>query len=174
MVPGILDDPVSGFKDPRLPRNLPGSSRFRAIVGGNHAGVITSRRGGGDPALPRRRIATRGDTVIKFMVVCYRRPDWSRDQFRRYFDETHGPLAMTIPGVRRYVQNFVEPDERRDPPWDAVIEFWFDDSPSMEAAWHSEAGRLATADNANLMDLSRTRWAVVEEIVVRAEGSPPD
>jgi EthD domain-containing protein len=69
-----------------------------------------------------------------------------------------------IPGIRGYVQNFVEPDERPDPPRDAVIEFWFYDRPSMEAAWQSEAGQRATADNPNLMDLSRTRWAVVEEI----------
>jgi uncharacterized protein (TIGR02118 family) len=111
--------------------------------------------------------------MIKFVVVCYRRPDWSRDQFRRYFRETHGPLAMAIPGVRGYVQNFVEPDERRDPSWDAVIEFWFDDRPSMEAAWQSEAGRRATADNAMLMDLSRTQWAIVEEVVVCAAGQLP-
>jgi uncharacterized protein (TIGR02118 family) len=54
--------------------------------------------------------------MTKFIVVCYRRPDWSREQFRRYFQETHGPLAMAIPGVRRYVQNFVAPDEGRDLP----------------------------------------------------------
>jgi uncharacterized protein (TIGR02118 family) len=105
--------------------------------------------------------------VIKFIVVCYRRSDWSRERFRSYFRDVHGPLAMAIPDVRRYVQNFAEPDERRDPSWDAVIEFWFPDRPSMEAAWQSEAGRRASADNANLMDLTRTRWSVVEEIVVR-------
>ena len=109
--------------------------------------------------------------MIKFVVVCYRRPDWSREQFRHYFREMHGPLARAIPGVRRYVQNFVEPDERRDPPWDAVIEFWFDDRASMEAAWQSEAGRVATADNGALMDLTRTRWAVVDEVVWEGAGS---
>jgi len=41
--------------------------------------------------------------MTKFIVVCFRRPDWPREQFRRYFQETHGPLAMAIPGVRRYV-----------------------------------------------------------------------
>ena len=111
--------------------------------------------------------------MLKFVVVCHRRPDWSREQFRRYFRDVHGPLAMAIPSVRRYVQNFAAPDDRRDPAWDAVIEFWFDDRPSMEVAWQSEAGQRATADNPNLMDLSRTRWAVVEEIVVRqAEVGP--
>ena len=78
--------------------------------------------------------------MIKFMVVCHRRPDWSHDQFRRYFRETHGPLAMAIPGVRRYVQNFAEAGEGREPDWDAVIEFWFEDRAAMDAAWKSEAG----------------------------------
>ena len=105
--------------------------------------------------------------MLKFIVVCYRRPDWDRARLRRYFEEVHGPLAEAIPGLRRYVQNFVEPDERRDPPWDAVVEMWFDDRPAMEAAWRSEAGARASADNANCLDLARTRWSVVEEIVVR-------
>ncbi len=106
--------------------------------------------------------------MLKFVVVCHRRPDWSREEFRRYFREVHGPLALAIPGVRRYVQNFVEPEPRRDPPWDAVVEFWFEDRPAMEAAWRSEAGQRASADNARCMDLARTAWAVVEEVVVRA------
>jgi len=38
----------------------------------------------------------------------------------------------------------------------------------MEAAWKSEQGRQATADNANCLDLERTRWSVVDEIIVRA------
>ena len=107
--------------------------------------------------------------MLKFVVVCHRRPDWSREEFRRYFQEVHGPLALAIPGVRRYVQNFVEPERGRDPPWDAVVEFWFDDRAAMDAAWRSEAGQRASADNAQCMDLTRTAWAIVEELVVRAE-----
>jgi uncharacterized protein (TIGR02118 family) len=106
--------------------------------------------------------------VLKFVVVCYRRPDWSREEFRRYFRDVHGPLAEQIPGLRRYVQSFVQPEPRRDPPWDAVVELWFDGREAMEAAWASDAGRRATDDNARCMDLERTRWAVVEEVVVRA------
>jgi uncharacterized protein (TIGR02118 family) len=62
--------------------------------------------------------------MLKFIVVGYKRRDLTREEFRRYFRETHGPLAAAIPGVRRYIQNFVEPDERRDPPWDIVVEFF--------------------------------------------------
>jgi len=49
--------------------------------------------------------------------------------------------------VRRYIQNFAMPDERRRPPWDAVIEFW--------------------SDNANCTDLGRTRRSVVDEVIAR-------
>ena len=106
--------------------------------------------------------------MLKFIVVGFRRPDFTRPQLRRYFADVHGPLALAIPGLRRYVQNFVEPDERRDPPWDVIVELWFDDRAAMEAAWRSEAGRRATADNANCLDPERTRWSVVDEVVVRS------
>lgn len=109
-------------------------------------------------------------TMLKFMVVCHRRPDWTREEFRRYFKTVHEPLALALPGLRRYVQSFATPDERRDPQWDAVIELWFDDRAAMEAAWRSEAGARAGADNARCMDLGRSSWSVVEELVVRAGG----
>jgi uncharacterized protein (TIGR02118 family) len=105
--------------------------------------------------------------MLKFIVVGYRRSDWTRPQLRRYFADVHGPLASAIPGLRRYVQNFVEPDDRRDPPWDVIVEMWFDDRAAMEAAWRSEAGIRATADNANCLDLERTRWSVVHAVEVR-------
>jgi hypothetical protein len=35
----------------------------------------------------------------------------------------------------------------------------------MEAAWHSEAGVRATQDNANCLDLARTSWSVVKEVI---------
>ena len=115
---------------------------------------------------PPSEILKGGGSILKFIVVGYRRRDLTREQFRRYFRETHGPLAAAIPGVRRYIQNFVEPDGRRDPPWDIVVEFWFDNREAMETAWQSQKGRLATDDNSNCLDLERTRWSVVNEVVV--------
>jgi uncharacterized protein (TIGR02118 family) len=106
--------------------------------------------------------------MLKFIVVCHRRADWSREQFRRYFRDVHGPLAEAIPHVRHYVQNFVQPDETEGaPPWDAVIEFWFADRAAYDAAWASTAGERAAADNSNCMDMTRTAWAIVEEVVAR-------
>jgi uncharacterized protein (TIGR02118 family) len=107
--------------------------------------------------------------MLKFIVVCYRKAGLSREEFRGYFREVHGPLAVAMPHVSRYVQNFVEPDPAEgDPPWDAVIEFWFANRATYDAAWQSPEGKRAAADNANFMDMERTSWAIVDEKVLRS------
>jgi uncharacterized protein (TIGR02118 family) len=106
--------------------------------------------------------------MLKFIVTVYKRQDFSRAEFVRYFREVHGPLAEKLPGLRRYVQNFVADDPRRKHPgWEAVIELYFDDYAAMETAWASPAGQAATEDLTVFADLSRTTWSVVEEIQVR-------
>jgi uncharacterized protein (TIGR02118 family) len=106
--------------------------------------------------------------VVKFLVVLYRRPDLPREQFQERLRGEHGALAARLPGLRRYVQNHLEPDpNRKHPGWDAVIELYWDDGPSMEAAWASPEGKLATDHLAELADLSRSTWAVVREEVRR-------
>lgn len=101
-------------------------------------------------------------------MICRRRAGWSRERFRRHLREVHAPLAIVIPQLRRYVQNFAAADAADgEPPWDAMIEFWFDDRAAFEAAWQSAQGRRAAADNPSCMDMARTSSAVVEEDVLR-------
>lgn len=105
--------------------------------------------------------------MIKFMVVIYRRPEMTREEFRRHLEKVHGPLAMNLPGLRKYVQNYVCDDPKRKAPgWDAIIELWFDDWETMEAAWASPQGAASDADLPAFADLSRTTWSVVEEVTV--------
>ncbi len=104
--------------------------------------------------------------MLKFMVVVHKRADLSQEEFRAYFQRVHLPLAKKLPGLRKHVQNFPQPHPaRRLPPWDAVIELYFDDHPSMEAAWASPEGAASDADLPNLADLERTSWSVVEESI---------
>ncbi|HUJ95663.1 MAG TPA: EthD domain-containing protein [Terriglobales bacterium] len=105
--------------------------------------------------------------MLKFMVVQYRLPGMSEDEFRRYMTEIHGPLAQKLPGLRRYRQNFVLPDpKRKHPGWDGIVELYFDNWSAMEAAWASPAGAASNADLPKFMDLSRSTWAVVDEVSV--------
>ena len=102
--------------------------------------------------------------MLKFMVVLYKKPGMTEDEFHRFLREVHGPMALKIPGLRRYVQNHTAPDgKRKHPGWEAIVELYFDDWESMEAAWATPEGEAATADVAEFADLSRTTWSVVEE-----------
>lgn len=106
--------------------------------------------------------------MLKFVVVLYRKPDLSREAFFANLRDEHGPMAERIPGLRRYVQNHVVPDPKREHPgWDAVIELFWDDWVSMEAAWETPEGQAATAHLEKVADLSRSTWSVVEEHVRR-------
>lgn len=107
--------------------------------------------------------------MVKFVVVVYRLPEWTADAFRAYFRETHGLLAIRLPGLQKYVQNFPVMDDVRRPQWDAVIELYFATRDEMERAWTSDEGRAATADLEVFADLTRTSWAIVDAI-----DFPPD
>jgi uncharacterized protein (TIGR02118 family) len=101
--------------------------------------------------------------MIKFMVVLYRRPDLGEGEFQAYLRDVHGPMAEAIPDLLHYTQNFVAPDPTRKPPgWDAIVELFWADQETMEAAWASPEGRAATADLAEFADLSKTTWSLVD------------
>jgi len=105
--------------------------------------------------------------MLKFVVVLYKRPDLSEEQFRNYLRNVHGKMAQRLPGLKRYVQNYVAADPARTPPgWHAIVELYFEDWEAMEAAWRSQEGIAATQDLEAFADLSRTTWSVVEEVRV--------
>ena len=106
--------------------------------------------------------------MVKFVVVLYRRPDLSTERFQTILKDEHGGMAEQLPGLRRYVQNHVTADAtRKHPGWDAVVELYWEDLSSMEAAWASAAGRTATDHLAEFVDLSRSTWSIVQEEVRR-------
>jgi uncharacterized protein (TIGR02118 family) len=106
--------------------------------------------------------------MVKFMVVLYRRRDLSAEEFRANLRQIHGPMAERIPGLRRYIQNQVATNpSRAHPRWDAIVELYWDDRPTMEAAWRSPEGQAATRHLDEFVDLATSTWAVVDEEVRR-------
>ena len=97
------------------------------------------------------------------MVVLHRRPDLSESAFQAYLRDVHGPMAEAIPNLLHYTQNFVAPDDtRKHPGWDAIVELFWADRATMEAAWASPEGRMATADLNAFADLAKTTWSLVD------------
>ena len=89
--------------------------------------------------------------MLKFLVVIYKRPGMSGEEFR-HLTQLHGPLADRLTGGRRYVRHPVRADPKRNSPgWNAVIELSFDHWGAMEVAWASPEGAA---------ELTRTTWSV--------------
>ncbi len=103
--------------------------------------------------------------MVKFMVVLYRRRDLSQAEFRQHLTQVHAPLAKRLPGLKKYLQNHPATDPKRNAPgWDAIVELYWDDWATMEAAWASPQGAASDADLPAFADLDRTTWSVVDEI----------
>ena len=101
-------------------------------------------------------------TVLKFVIVLVKRPDFTEEKFREFFRQVHRPLALKIPGLLRHIVNFPAEDPTREPPqWDAVVELYFEGRESMEAAWRSPEGIAATRDLQEFADLPRSSWSIV-------------
>ena len=105
--------------------------------------------------------------MLKFVVLLYRKPGMSFAEFVAYVKDVHGPLAAKLPGVRKYVQNFVVEDrECRRAEWDALVELYFEDRASFEAAWNTPEGKASDVDLPLFLDLTRTSWSLVEAVEV--------
>ena len=105
--------------------------------------------------------------MLKFMVVLYRRPGLTVEQFRQHLEEIHAPLAKRLPGLKRYRQNHVAEDPKRQHPgWDAIIELYFENRESMDAAWASPQGAASDTDLKLFAHLTRTTWSIVDEITL--------
>jgi uncharacterized protein (TIGR02118 family) len=107
------------------------------------------------------------------LVFCLRRlPHLSREEFQKYWLETHGPYvrerAAAI-GMVRYVQLHTAHDAANEmlrasrggpEAYDGVAELWFESVDAMGAGFADEAGRRAAAelleDEKRFIDLERS------------------
>lgn len=102
--------------------------------------------------------------MVKVVVLLPRRSDLSREDFERYMRETHLPLVVRLPGLRRVVVNWALPDPNGlEPAYDAVAEDWFDDAQAVGTAFASPEGKAVAEDVPNLLDMSRFVLLVAEE-----------
>jgi uncharacterized protein (TIGR02118 family) len=91
---------------------------------------------------------------VKNVEFVTRKPGMDVDAFQRYWRGTHGPLAATIPVIRRYVQSHVRRsayEGGRRPAWDGVAITWFDDTAAMRASAASPEYARVRADEANFV-----------------------
>ena len=115
------------------------------------------------------------------LVYCLRRvPNLSREEFQKYWRETHAPLvkerAATL-GIRRYVQVHTidsgfdgalrSSRGSEEEAFDGVAELWWDDTGSLASSTTTDEARKASRelleDEAKFIDFSRSVIFVAEE-----------
>jgi uncharacterized protein (TIGR02118 family) len=111
-----------------------------------------------------------GDVVIKVVLFVKRNEGWSREDFRRRYEEGHAPLARSVlPMLRQYTRSYVrEASSGFEPDFDVITEFWFDSPDDWEAARTfaaSEEGQVLARDEEVFMDRPTMRYLVVDEEV---------
>ena len=92
-------------------------------------------------------------SCVKNYELVTKRPDLDRAEFDRYWAQVHGPLAASIPTIRRYVQAHLSPGTRDagTAPYDGLAITWFDDVAAMRAGAATEAYARTRADERNFL-----------------------
>jgi uncharacterized protein (TIGR02118 family) len=121
------------------------------------------------------------------LVFCLRRlPHLEREEFQRYWHDTHGPLVRRHAAalrIRRYVQVHTLDDPFQDAlrtgrggpeAYDGVAELWWESRDELAAAMAEPAGQAAARelleDERRFIDLSRSPlFVAVERAVVEPQ-----
>ena len=103
--------------------------------------------------------------MVKLVYCICRKQGLSRDEFRRYWAEVHGPIGARIPGLRRLVQSYAIPVSGDAVPsdFDGMAELWFDDVSALARARQTPEWQVSTADEAHFVDPARRASFVSEE-----------
>ncbi len=109
--------------------------------------------------------------MIKSIAVAFRKPGMSLEEFHHYWKNVHAPLAKKIiPGMRKYVQNYVMPMPGRENEGDGIVEMWWDDMQAYRnfIAWvQTDAGKELRDDGDKFSDMTRSKLWLVEEFIVK-------
>ena len=159
----ITDHTQRGFTYPRGPEQLDGFSMLwfndeesmRAAIGTEAGRALVADE---NHFIGDLRIVTLDQVevippatdrpVIKRMSLLRRRPDVSYDEFVHEWRVEHARLVRRVNGVRGYRQNLIvgrevpkgQPVDYDRLPIDGIVELWFDDAESLNAAFASPRG----------------------------------
>jgi len=117
--------------------------------------------------------------MIKFVMCITRHPDMSREEFKDYWMNKHGPFFMEnadAMGAKKYVQSYTLDTPLNEglrtsrgmlPEYDGVAEVWFESEQALMEGMSSPEGlKLGAAlleDEGNFIDHSKSSAFIVEE-----------
>ena len=109
--------------------------------------------------------------LIKGMALIKRRPDISREEFARHYEEAHAPLALKyFRDWKAYIRNHVVETLRgEEPAFDCISEFWHADWKGIERTMQFNASAAAQPlreDELSFMDIPANVSFLVSEQVI--------
>ena len=120
--------------------------------------------------------------MVKLVYCVRKRAELSREAFRKYWLEQHGPLVLRFAEAlraKKYIQSHTIEPEINDaivksrglaPPYDGIAEVWWEDIESLKAALSSPAAqewrKALIEDEAKFIDFSQSREFMTEEHVI--------
>ena len=105
--------------------------------------------------------------MTKVLFLIRRRSDLTSEQFRRYWLETHAPIAVAMPGLLKYTQNCAVADPTGgELAVDGIAELWFDSAAAFQAALASPEGQATLGDIPNFLDADSIQVVIADEVEV--------
>jgi uncharacterized protein (TIGR02118 family) len=94
------------------------------------------------------------------MIKCFygfkRKPNMTVEEFKHYWRVIHVPIALEIPGIKKYILCYPLPSEylNKEPVYDGVAELWFNSEEDLKFAMQTEAWQISGKDGENFMEKS--------------------
>ena len=125
--------------------------------------------------------------MIKLVFMWRHHPDMTPEECRTHYRDVHAPLGVACfqdaPGFRGLIQNWVvshsvhddntRPGHAAEAEFDGMVEVYFDDRASMEAAFAGPATAATFADHVNFADVvgpATLKVYELEETIVLQRG----
>ena len=112
---------------------------------------------------------TAHDRGVKAIEFFTRKPDLTPEAFRRHWLDTHAPLAVRVPGVRRYVISATRLSAYaagRQPPYDGAALMWFESHDARRGAGRSAEYQALIADRAAFLASGQPPFILTREHVI--------
>ena len=109
--------------------------------------------------------------MIKVLGLLTRKPHLTHEQFVDHWLNVHGPLALAVPGIQRYVQSHIvgtrtRPDiPETEVEVDGIAELWFEDMESYQRATGSAEMKRLTDDGALIIGQIKTYMIDEKQII---------
>lgn len=94
--------------------------------------------------------------MIKCYLLLRKKPEISKEEFHRYWKETHAPIVARLPGLVKYTQHHVVSMPRGeyesvDAPYDGVVETWWESEEAIAKVQQSDELKAVLEDELNFM-----------------------